>query len=136
MKNNKPTILGKCVLTENGNYMICKDSFFFFMTPTGVHLDGYEKKTGKLHSTQKWAELKNGSEQGDQPLTADLAKKAAFIIKSKLKPLQMKINREKEKDAKAAERNARAKPATYKAFAGLKGINLTFTRGGKNNKAA
>ncbi len=134
-QNNKPANLGKYVLTENGNYMICKDNFFFFMTAAGIHLDGYEKKTGKLHSTQKWAELKNGSEQGDQPLTADLAKKAATIIKMKLKPLQMKIQREKEKDVKAAKRNARAKPATYKAFQNLKEVKLSFTHGGKNKAA-
>lgn len=86
---NTPKTLGKGIVTENGNYMICKDNFYFFMTPEGKHLDGYEKEYQKLHCPQKWAELKAKSLVIE--LDENLATKATCIIESNLIPFKASL---------------------------------------------
>lgn len=87
MKKNKnnPKTLGKYVVTTSGNYMICKDGYFFFMTPTGKHLKGYEEKNKKLHCSQKWAELRSKTQVFE--LDEALSSKADWVITRSIIPM-------------------------------------------------
>lgn len=80
--------LGKCIVLESGNLMVCKDNFFFFMTSKGKHLNKFERAHKKLHGSQKWTELKH--QVGEVHfLTQEQSALALAIIKSFLKPLEL-----------------------------------------------
>lgn len=124
--NTKATIL-EGFETETGNYFVHikegNQDFYFFMCPKGKHLDGYERKSRKPHSQNKWHEVVNKvGKDAVKPLQGEPLRLAQHLLKFTIKPMVKQFAAEKVREERTAERDDKFQPATCKAFAGLKAM--------------
>lgn len=105
--------------TEKGNYFVSmpNEGICFYMTPQGKHLDDHEKQNKNFYNQQDWeSELKRNKAQSLMLVVEDVRKKAEWVLKFCIKPMQKQFERKQTRAALQHARQATPKPGNAAKF--------------------